>query len=1415
MKIISRENIFIKKSKNHKYDESEQENNGLSRMASTSSYMQSRRYIYVNMDLPSSEFDEKDNQIHHNYATNLVRTAKYTPITFIPKNLFEQFRNVANLYFLFLVILQCIPIFGVTEPVVSALPLICILIITAIKDGIEDWKRNESDDKVNNSTVLRLSNWRNVNIPDIKKGPWYYFHILVGFFCILSGTENRYAHTYRQSRKKSPIQIDNLSEPEPEPEPNNNNNNNKKKMKSSSKEDRLPLTELDQQMEFISSPPKSLINSVRKRSDTIRSIFTNRSPNQNIPTAPSQLTNRREPYRPGAIPHSVLYRMSTRDSSTTTTAHRHSDILENERTSTSLHQPLPSHDIKCSCADAYPGDPPAPNCQVKWGYTKWKELNVGDYVKIENDQDIPADIVVLSTSENDNICYVETQNLDGETNLKQRQGLPGTNGLRTEHDCERARFYIESEPPHVNIYQYNAVLRWQVDANESETTRSGVAHEKADAVTYNNIILRGCVLRNTKWLIGIVVYTGNDTKIMLNTGRTPSKRSKMAKATNPHVIANFCILAIICIVSSIMDSVEFNGKGSSRHFDYGIEGSNASYSGFLTFWVTLILYQNIVPISLYISVEIVKTLAAYFIFADLDMYYAPNDTPCIPKTWNISDDLGQIEYVFSDKTGTLTQNVMEFRKCTINGTSYGIAATTEATLGALKRQQREYDAGSDDTDEIDMDELSMHEPDTIEMEKLKQLMLDKQAALFKNPYIGSHPTFVDPSLFDDLVGETKQSTAITHFFQTLALCHTAIADHDVNERRIDYKAQSPDEAALVATARDMGFVFLGRDSNKVFIKVKDKEKTFTLLNVLEFNSTRKRMSVIVKPDESDHIVLLCKGADSVIYERLCNDFGDQRELQEEQENLKNATMKDLEEFANEGLRTLCLAYRFLSPEEYKPWNKRFEEASASIHNREERVDAICEEIEQNMLLMGGTAIEDRLQDGVPETIAELAKSGIKLWVLTGDKTETAINIGFACNLLTSDMELLILRATNRNDTANAIENILQKVNTVVDNEKRYALIIDGTTLKYALEDDTRDQILTLGMQCASVICCRVSPKQKAQVVRLVKKGLKVMTLAIGDGANDVSMIQEANVGIGISGVEGRQAVMASDYAIAQFRFLRKLLLVHGRWSYLRTAEMIMGFFFKNIVWTFVLFWYQIFCQFNGSMMFDYALITLYNLVFTSLPIIFLGIWDQDLNAKVSLLYPKLYRMGLRNDKFKVWQFWLTVFDSIFQSAVCFFFPYMLLVGGAIDPHGYDANGLYEIGTIISSIAVCVANFFVVFSLYSYTWIQVLIVALSILVYYAFVAVYSQFNTFLFGGQIRLFGTGAYWLIFILTCVACYIPRITAKHYMHQYHPYDNDIIREIELVINKGKNCHDEQERNMNIDFDIDEEIASRTNGKL
>jgi phospholipid-translocating ATPase len=547
------------------------------------------------------------------------------------------------------------------------------------------------------------------------------------------------------------------------------------------------------------------------------------------------------------------------------------------------------------------------------------------------------------------------------------------------------------------------------------------------------------------------------------------------------------------------------------------------------------------------------------------MYNSRLDQVCIPKTWNISDDLGQIEYIFSDKTGTLTQNIMEFRRCTINGVAYGLG-DTEAAIGA---KLRDNEAAAD----------SARITQKIDLEKARSDMLNKQRELFDHKYINPNSTFVDPQLFDDIAQQDEQSQSVVHFFSALALCHTVLPelpDPDNNPNLIDYKAQSPDEAALVATARDMGFTFVEREKDNVVVDIMGEQRSMTLLNVLEFNSTRKRMSVIMQNPLDGKIVLLCKGADSVIYERLAQDIQGDPDTVESQKRVREETLDHLALFANEGLRTLCIASRMLDEDEYKQWAARYHAASNAISNRDEQIESVCEEIECNLTLIGGTAIEDKLQVGVPDTIAVLAEAGIKIWVLTGDKVETAINIGFACNLLTKDMLLISVNARSEEETVEQLANALNEVGEKSKTQK-CALVIDGESLKYALEGGCKQELLNLGTQCRAVICCRVSPMQKAKVVNMVKKGLKVMTLAIGDGANDVSMIQEANVGVGISGEEGRQAVMASDYAIAQFSYLGKLLLVHGRWSYLRTSEMILTFFYKNIMWTLVLFWYQLFC----------------------------------------------------------------------------------------------------------------------------------------------------------------------------------------------------------------------------------------------
>jgi len=1262
---------------------------------------QGPRTVFFNIPLPSDALDEDGHPIKH-YRRNKIRTAKYTPLSFVPKNLWFQFHNIANVYFLFLIILAIFSIFGASNPGLNAVPLIVIVFITAVKDGIEDYRRTVLDNELNNSPVHRLIEWNNVNVSGDDISLW------------------------RRIKKASTRFI-------------------LKTYKSLSKKKDVPGTEYAQRA--LDEPRESYETRATNRasaaySTTQRESFVSAHEDIQMTPVPSPLPREEQTELPDR-PQSAF-------------SYDHADGAPAEKNFGNIINPsLPV------------------TGKSRFHRDYWKNVQVGDFVRIYNDDQIPADIVILSTSDADGVCYVETKNLDGETNLKIRHSLRSGRKIKHARDCERTEFTIDSEAPQPNLYQYSAVARWNQHNSKIPESKG---EEMAEPISINNLLLRGCNLRNTDWVLGVVVFTGFDTKIMMNAGITPSKRSRIARELNWNVIYNFIILLIMCLVSGIVQGVTWGqGNNSLDYFEFGSIGGKPSLDGFITFWAAVILFQNLVPISLYISLEIIKTCQAFFIYSDSEMYYEKLDYPCTPKSWNISDDLGQIEYIFSDKTGTLTQNVMEFKKATINGVPYG-EAYTEAQAGMQKRQG------------IDVEKEGARARAEIAEARVK--MLADLRTIHDNPYLHDDDlTFIAPDFVSDLSGASgpEQQAANDQFMLALALCHTVISETIPGDPpRIEFKAQSPDETALVATARDVGYTVLGNSQEGIRLNVQGEDRTYQVLNTLEFNSTRKRMSAIIRmPD--NRIILFCKGADSIIYSRLTRG---------EQSELRRTTAEHLEMFAREGLRTLCIAQRELDEEEYRKWNMEHELAAASIQDREDKLEAVADSIERELTLLGGTAIEDRLQEGVPDTIALLAEAGIKLWVLTGDKVETAINIGFSCNLLNNDMELIVFKIEDEQiSTAEAEldKHLATFKMTGSDAElaiarksheapaPTHAIVIDGDSLKLVLDEQLRQKFLLLCKQCKSVLCCRVSPAQKAAVVAMVKGGLDVMTLSVGDGANDVAMIQEADVGVGIAGEEGRQAVMSSDYAIGQFRFLQRLVLVHGRWSYRRLAETIANFFYKNIVWTFTIFWYQIYCNFDMTYLYDYTYILLFNLAFTSLPIIFMGILDQDVSDKVSLAVPQLYRRGIERKEWTQRKFWLYMIDGLYQSVICFYMAYLIFrPANFVTANGLSLDDRERFGVYIGPAAVIAINLYILLNTYRWDWLMCLLVAISILLIWFWTGVYSAFQSseYFYRAAAQCFSEATFWATTVLSVILSLLPRFLIKFIQKVYFPYDIDIVRE-------------------------------------
>ncbi|CAI5932546.1 unnamed protein product [Closterium sp. NIES-64] len=1037
---------------------------------------------------------------------------------------------------------------------------------------------------------------------------------------------------------------------------------------------------------------------------------------------------------------------------------------------------------------------------------EWKAVRVGDVVKVLKDEFFPADLLMLASSYPDGVCYVETMNLDGETNLKLRKALERTLPLEDPEVLAKFTAEIKCEDPNPSLYTFVGNLEWDGEAT---------------SLTAAQVLLRDSKLRNTAWVVGVVIFTGHDSKVMMNSTTAPSKRSSIERRMDKIIYFLFACLLLMAIVGSIIFGIRTKNQMPSWWYlaptdtDAYYDPAKPATSSVLQCLTAIILYGYLIPISLYVSIEIVKIFQAWFISADRGMYFAETDMPARARTSNLNEELGQVDTVLSDKTGTLTCNQMDFLKCSIAGVAYG-RGITEVERATARRLGR------------DLSELEDYD------EEEERVAAEAAANGTAKPGVKGF-ALRDNRLLDGAWLREPHREEIRAFLRVLAVCHTVIPEVDEASGQVEYEAESPDEAAFVEAARQMGVAFFKRTQTTVWVREPDEtgqntvDREYTILALIEFNSTRKRMSVVVR-DPSNRILLMTKGADSVIYERLAPTGRQHLE----------ATRATLHRYGEAGLRTLALAYRELSEEECGEWLERFEGARRSLSaEREALVDAAAEEIEQGLTLLGATAVEDKLQQGVPEAIDRLAQAGIKIWVLTGDKLETAINIGFACSLLRDDMKQIVVSLDSPDirkleDTGDKeklaavcrdrVKRLLHDGAALIDRAREggapavggnanggdsisngngdggegdgdgddegegparvFALVIDGKSLAFALEPELRAALLALAMQCASVVCCRVSPKQKALVTRLVKDGTGRTTLGIGDGANDVGMIHEADIGVGISGVEGQQAVMASDFAIAQFKYLERLLLVHGHWSYKRIANAVTYFFYKNVAFGLTIFYYNAYAVFSGQIVYNSWACSLYNVFFTSLPVIGYGVLEQDLSDKQLLMFPALYQQGPKNVFFHWTTIAMWIFYGFAQSVLLFWSCLAAVLPQASLPSGklFEMNGLSA--TLMTGVVVAV-NFQIALITEHWTWITHLFIWGSIGVWYLFLGVYSYFGPDWSTDYYYIFSevlapSALYWLTgLLLLPVMAVLPYFVFRGVESRIAPPDQQIVQEI------------------------------------
>ncbi|QDZ20134.1 phospholipid-translocating P-type ATPase [Chloropicon primus] len=1068
---------------------------------------------------------------------------------------------------------------------------------------------------------------------------------------------------------------------------------------------------------------------------------------------------------------------------------------------------------------------------------EWRQVKVGDIVQVNDGDLIPADLLCLHTALPDQVCFVKTANLDGESNLKIKRPvtLLDEDGHDLDYHSGRSDESVtqedESEGPSsppltspatyrkefmpiewmTSIFKIKATVHVEQPSEnlqnicgfvECDRSAAGVEDSGEDQVvpiTMNEMLLRGCMLKNSGFVLGLVVYTGRETRIQMNNRNVPFKLGSFESYLNTQIILLLFLQFSVCVGCAIGALLWREDQGMFRYYlamdshNWDSNNENPFVFVVLSVLTNWILYSFMIPISLFVSNEIVKFWQTFvYINQDKEMVDPLTDEAARSRNSNVVEDLGKINFVFSDKTGTLTSNEMRLRAVGIGGLSFGSKDRRLELRPELQgREALEF--------------FDSHLAKSLDYQRAVDPDLPSEGNS-KYDYV----TVTRERDGQESIDYEKLGTILYEFFLSICICHSLIVEG--SEDKPSFQGPSPDEVALVEAAQQLGFEFLQRSSKHVKLAFHGREFTFEVLNVLEFTSERRKMSVVARGPDGV-IRLFCKGADSAIMSCLRN-----YKFLPDGDALVESTHESLSNFACQGLRTLCVASKVLEEEYWEEWDEKYQEAAACIDDRDSRVASCAQELEVDLNLLGITAIEDKLQEGVPETIQLLSNAGIKVFMITGDKQETAISIAISCNLIQNSDAVMICNESSTKDAKKKLKEFVKDcgqskyyTSGYLDASSRKEFVIDGPTLDHVLGTETEKVFAELASRCASVVICRASPAQKSAVVRVMKeyqmfshskwysekqpmpkiarwyykmlwKVWDGRMLAIGDGANDVAMLQSSDVGIGILGKEGRQAVNNSDFAIGQFRFLGRLLLVHGQLSYYRLAHLIKYSFYKNISFALVFFYYQFFCGFSGQAIIDSYKATVFNVVLSSLPILILATVDKPAEMKSLMDHPQTYN---NSRALSTWNFWkAALLKSTMTSALAFFVPYFSTSISGV----YGAEDIYSLGTTIFIALLGIIGIEILMLSKSWTWIFVVATVLSYVLAFVFVPLWEALlNAFNYpqpeyGGIAKvLYASPSFWLQLLLCyCVAFgwrFIDRAVKLHLF----PDDYDVLAELHL----------------------------------
>lgn len=1148
------------------------------------------------------------------------------------------------------------------------------------------------------------------------------------------------------------------------------------------------------------------------------------------------------------------------------------------------------------------------NCQYSTltssGFKKQSagSLRVGQIIKVLDGEMFPADILFLASAFDKGHAFIDKANLNGETTLEVVTSIQATREFFVPLDDPRAApppppdadapdddddddqavmLRAPSEmapdmriPDEEEIYegvedlqkllQISGVCKYEGPNKKFDSFHGQMKIGNGSYFTVEKkcLLMRETNLRNTPYVYGLIVYTGNDTKIQrsnLESGKPRRKVSAIVSKVNKLLIGMLILQSVLCAAGAALATIwqTNNGEGAV-YLGLGISNTSAVESGAFAFFSWMILLSQIVPISLIVSMEMVKFAQGKFIQWDVNMYHGVINRRTKVNNSTIHEDLGLIDYVFSDKTGTLTQNKMEFRHALLDCGEFGskdteIAKAVRARAEELEAKTNKFGKKPEVVKDFSWTEKNGALKTAADPGAKKDCCQSCCCGCWwgKKPSReeedDEHHRAVPPAneftdeerlhLLQALWGSKKEKTPnalqpaqkemLQRYLLHMALSNTVKPYYDGDE--LKFQAESAEELAMVKFAQSCGYTKKGQNPTVVEIMPyaiteeghpvpmpdKAETRTYNHIATCSFSSRRARVTLIYQqvagfPNakaKQNPIHVMLKGSDTVVLPLLHKpDSADQKEYDKKNNELHD----EISGLAANGLRVLVLGWAEL-PTSW--WNQERKEGySRVIHadgdsiEDEQFEEDFFEDLENSASIeyLGCMGLEDQLQRLVPECIADFLAAGIKVWMITGDKLETAKNIGLACNLVDSDMlpaayhpgehpgklmesakraRLMEItgqwaeigadsEATNRmfdlfdcdhsgtlsqdelrycfealdlhvdmrqvshivgNDGScsreqfidlfaqkslsplsiieNDVDQAIQRFAKIPDHDiypisllvNRTAfqtlfpgkdIVYKGTQLKKLKV--IRDKFFLLASVSKSVIFARAQPAMKKRMVTEIMERIpKARCLAVGDGANDTDMIQAAHIGVGISGIEGTAAMTASDYAIGTFRMLHTLIFVHGYWSYHRVSNLILYIFYKATLLAGVNFYYGFYSGFSGQQFYNDPLYLLYNVVFTSLPVIFTSVLDQPLPANTLENNPNIFKSAKRT-RFTVLSFVGWIGRGIFHGLMLFMIGVLSFRTNPTIDDSMKPVGMWYMSTVVLFMVAIVPNLMIFF-----------------------------------------------------------------------------------------------------------------------